>query len=206
MTAEIHKKLAIQLFAYAREAERSVDFSTQGSDQWALLQNYYGSAKQRALREVVDQLKPLIPSYPPLLHRDQFSKGAFLSLLRLPFVRLANSTKRNWRFSRNEIIFIHQCFQCLIDTLPLQQAPPALLLVNMRMDFFTCEYIIKTRLHGVPEIDNASRVEHFCQSDYIEHVGIEDLLEHEKTRGETIDVKAPTGSGSTTVNPTNRVA
>jgi len=112
MTVEIPKKLAIQLFAYAREAERSVDFSLLGPSQWVLLQDYYGPGKQAALREIVDQLKPLIPSYPPLLlDRDQFFKGTLTWILRRPFIRYANLTKLKWRFSRNEIIFINQTFK-----------------------------------------------------------------------------------------------
>ena len=103
----------------------------------------------------MDQLKLLIPSYPPLLDRDQFLRGTFTWLLRRPFIRLANRTRSKWRFSRNEIIFIHQTFQCLLDILPLQPAPPALTLVNLRMDFFTCEYIIERRLDGIPEIEKA---------------------------------------------------
>jgi hypothetical protein len=206
MTVEIPKKLAIQLFAYAREAERSVDFSYMGPDQWVLLQDYYGPGKQAALREIVDQLKPLIPSYPPLLARDQFFKGTLTWILRRPFIRLANLSKLKWRFSRNEIIFINQAFKCLLDIVPLRPVPPALTLVNMRLDLFTCECIIQRRLDGIPEIEKANRVEHFCQPDHIEHVKIEDLLEYEKTSGESIDVKAPTASGGITTNPTNRVA
>jgi hypothetical protein len=181
MTVDVSKSLAIQLFAYAREAERSVDYANRGPDQWDLLREYYGPKKQEALRGTVEQLERLIPTNPPLLERHQFEKAAFISLLRLPIVRLLNLKRLNWRFSHSEIIFIHQCFRGLMDTLRLRPAPPAQILVNMRMDFFACECIIARRLYGISELEKASRVEHFCQPDHIEHVTMDDLLERELT-------------------------
>ena len=75
MTVEIHKKLAIQLFAYAREAERSVDYANRGPDQWGLFREYYGPGKQTAIREIVDQLKPLVSSNSPIIERAGFFQG-----------------------------------------------------------------------------------------------------------------------------------
>ena len=189
-TVEISKELAIKLFAYAREAERSVDFAHLGPDQWALLRDYYGLRKQEALREIVRQLSSLIPPDPPLLERHQFEKGGLIRRLRLPIIRLANLTKLNWKFSRAEIIFIRQCFQYLIDVLPLWPRPPAQVLVNLRMDLFACECMIENHLYGLPELEKASRVEHFCQPDHIEHVTIDDLVTGEKTAA------ASTGAGA----------
>jgi hypothetical protein len=206
MAAEVYKNLAIQLFAHAREAERSVDFVCMGPDQWALLKDYYGPGKQAALREIVDQLKPFIHPYSPLLDRKEFLKGSFSWLLRRPFIRMTNRTKKKWTFSGTEIAFIHQTFQCLIDILVLQPAPPALVLVNMRMDLYTCEHIIQRRLYGIPEIEIASRVEHFCQPDHIEHLKIEDLVENEKTSGPRNDLNPQDASGVINGNSTNRVA
>ena len=133
-------------------------------------------------------------------------KGTLVWLLRRPFIRLANRFRQKWRFTRNEIIFIRQTLNCLLGMLPLQPAPPALILFNLKMDCFTCEYIIDTRLVGIPEIEKALGVEHFCQSDYVAHVKIEDLFEDEKTSGLRTDVKTAKGSAGTPRNPANRVA
>jgi hypothetical protein len=195
MAVEIHKELAIQLFAYAREAERSAAFSCLGPEQWVLLRDYYGPGKQAALREIANRLKPLIPPSSPLVDRSQFLRGTFTWLVRRPFIRLANRTKLKWRFSRHEITFIHQTLQCWIDILSLQPAPPPLVLFNMRGDLFTCEHMIKRHLDGIPEIEKASRMEHFCQSDYIEHVRIEDLLGYDKTGSDGVDGKAASANG-----------
>ena len=83
---------------------------------------------------------------------------------------------------------------------------PAPLLFTMRMDLFTCGLIVRRRLQGVPEIEKASRIEHFCQSLYIDHVKIEDLLEFEKTAGGKVDATGPMAGGHLTTNTTNRVA
>ena len=176
MTVEIQKRLGIQLFAYAREAERSVDFACHGPEQWVLLRDYYGDEKREALRDILGQLEPMIPSCPPLLDRNQFDTTTFAWLCRRPFVRLANRNKLKWRFARNEIVFFHQSFHYLLDLLALEPAPPALALVNLRMDFFTCEHLIDSRLYGIPEIEKAVRVEHFCHNEHIEHIKIADLL------------------------------
>jgi hypothetical protein len=206
MTVEIHKKLAIQLFACARQAERSVAFAQLGPDQWALLRDYYRHEKREYVREVVSQLEQFIPSPAPLIDRNTFFKGTFVRLLRRPFIRLTNHSRLKWRFTHNEIIFIRQTLNCLVGMLPLQPVPPALTLFNLRMDCFTCKYIIDTHLHGTPELDVAVRVEHFCQSDYIAHAKIEELFEYEKTSGLKTDAKTAKGSASAPRNPTNRVA
>jgi hypothetical protein len=206
MAAEIHKKLAIQISAYAREAERSVDFACMGPDQWIGLQGYYGPAKLAALRDIVDQLKPFMPSYPPLMDRRQFGKGSFAWLLRRPFIRMANLNKMKWRFSRDEIVFIHQTFQCLLEMLLLQPTPPAVVLVNMRTDLYMCECLIHRRLCGIPDIEKATRVEHFCQPSHLVHIRIEDLLESQQAGGDRNDLRARKASGRLTEGPTNRVA
>jgi hypothetical protein len=72
MTVEIHKKLAIQLFACARQAERSVAFAQLGPDQWALLRDYYRHEKREYVREVVSQLEQFIPSPAPVIDRNAF--------------------------------------------------------------------------------------------------------------------------------------
>jgi hypothetical protein len=195
MAIEIHKELAVQLIAYAREAERSAAFACLGPEQWDPLRGYYGPGKQAALPETTNRLKPLIPAYSPLVDGSQFWEGRFTWLVRRPFILLANRTKLNWRFSRNEITFVHQTLQCWIDILSLQPASPPLVLFNVRSDLFTCQHVIRRRLDGIPEIEKASRMEHFCQSDYIEHVRIEDLLLHNKTGSDGIDGKAANAHG-----------
>ena len=206
MTVEIPKRLALELFAYAREAERSVDSASHGPEQWALLRDYYGEEKRDALRQMLKQIKPLIPTYLPLLERRQFDTTSFFWLLCRPFVRLANRKKLSWRFARNEIVFIHQSFNYLLDLLAIEPAPPALTLVNLRMDFWACEYLVETRLRGVPELEKAVHIEHFGQSDYIEHVKIKDLLECEALGDGRIDGDAPGANRGMKSRSTNRVA
>jgi hypothetical protein len=206
MSVEIQKRLALQLFAYAREAERSVDFACHGPEQWASLRDYYGGEKREALRELLKQIEPFIPPYPPLLDRSQFYASDFLWLLRRPFIRLANRKRLDWQFAPREIVFIHQIFNYLLDLLAAEPAPPAQTLVNLRMDFSTCEDIIDTRLHGVPELGRALKVEHFCQNERGEYVKIKDLLEIETPGSEKFDDKALKANGRRAANSTNRVA
>jgi hypothetical protein len=99
-----------------------------------------------------------------------------------------------------------QTLNCSLGMLPLKPVPPALTLFNLRMDWFTCQYIIDIHLHGTPELDVALGVEHFCQPDYIAHAKIEDRSEYEKTSGLKTDVKTAKGSERAPRNPTNRVA
>jgi hypothetical protein len=206
VSLQISKNLAIRAFAYAREAERSVDYSCRGEGQWGLFQEYYAPTKQAGLREVVNQLKPLIPSAPPVLERQRFSKFVVPWFLLRPFAVLARQQKTTWRFPLDEIVFLHQTFQCLIEMLPLQPAPPSLTLINLRMDFWTCQYLIRRRLYGVPQIEQATRIEHFCQPEHIQHTKLEDLLERDKEGVPGIAVEDANAGQAIPSSPKNRVA
>jgi hypothetical protein len=206
MNIQISKNLAIRTFAYAREAERSVDYSFRGEGQWGLFKEYYAPTKQADLRDLVDQLKPLVPSFPPMIERQRFSESVVPWFLTRPFAVLANQKKTTWQFPLDEIVFLHQTFQCLIEMLPLQPAPPRLTLVNLRMDFWTCQYLIRRRLYGVPQIKQATRIEHFCQPEHIQHTELEDLLDRDKEGISGIAVENANVGRAIPSSPKNAVA
>ncbi len=206
MKVEIPKRFAVQLFACAREAERSVAFAQLGPDQWVGLCDYYQHEKRELVRELVDRLERLVPAGAPLAERGPFLEGTLTWLVRRPWVLLTNRTRLKWRFTLKDLIFIRQTLNCLLETLPLEPAPPALILYNLRMDCFTCEQIIVQRLEGIPELERALRVEHFCQSDYLEHVRIVEFFEYEKTSGPSTGTDAPKANPGRPGNPEKSVA
>jgi hypothetical protein len=175
-SAVIDKRFAVELYCHAREAERSVHFATRGSNQWTLFREYYSSEKMKAVNRVVQELKGLIPLDPPLVFRQHFDTVGVLWVLSLPVTHLANATKQTWTFRRDEVIFIYYSFKCLIELLPLWPAPPAQVLINLRLDLLTCQRIIRRHLHGVALLDKADDVEHFCQSDYFPRLKIEEVV------------------------------
>ena len=69
-----------------------------------------------------------------------------------------------------------------------------------------CECLIHRRLCGIPDIEKATRVEHFCQPSHLVHIRIEDLLESQQAGGDRNDLRASKASGRLTEGPTNRVA
>ena len=94
-SAVIDKRFAIELYCYAREAERSVHFATRGSDQWTLFREYYSSEKMEAVNRVVQELKGLIPLDPPIVYRQHFGHGGQSSGRRRASRLHISQTRRN---------------------------------------------------------------------------------------------------------------
>ena len=160
------------------------------SDRWLLLNwgrcngpcsgDYYQRAKREFVRELVDQLELLIPSSPPLMDRNQFLNGTFIWFLRRPFIRLSNRNRLQWRFTAQRDHFHSPNSQLFAWYASFAARTSGLNTIQPENGLFTCEHIIDSRLHGVPEIEKARGVEHFCQSDYIPHMKIEDLFNTRK--------------------------
>lgn len=177
MTQFIDKQTALRILCVARQAERSIDFGLHSERQWELLREYYDAARLQPVLEAIAQLqaRTQLPDQPISKYRA-FRLTAW-RILTIPIRWFMNRFRKQWRFSRVETQFLLSVLCLFGKTLKCVAKPDGWALVELRMDLHTCELIISDRLIGIPQVEKAMHVEHFCQNDYLRFVSIEDVCE-----------------------------
>jgi hypothetical protein len=170
--------MALLLFCYFRQAERSVHYALSFPNEWSQFVAYYDKAKQTRIAEAIALLKDAGAETDRVPSRQEFVQNGFLSVIRCSLAFLSNPLKRIWPFSIREPSFfcatLEHLLRILSDTEPREKGE----LIELRLDCFHCHYIIGRKLIGVPEIRKADAIEHFNQSDYVSHVTFQDLGIH----------------------------
>ncbi len=88
---------------------------------------------------------------------------------------LLNQVRNSWSFSVAELSFFCRTLERVLMMLRPAEVPSAEVLIDCRMDCYQCQYVIARRLIGIPEIRKAQSIEHWFQSDHVEHVTFQEL-------------------------------
>jgi hypothetical protein len=165
--SNLEKPAVLQLFRAFRQAERSVHFALSSPKLWTAFIAYYDAAKLARLREQICLLnKACAGSQDRRRDAPKLASGA-LSILRAAGRLLANRLKSHWAFSIEEISYFVATLERLLEIAVTPRQPPVDELIAVRFDCLKCQWIIERELIGIRELKEARRVEHFCQSDYV---------------------------------------
>jgi hypothetical protein len=83
--------------------------------------------------------------------------------------------RNEWYFPIRELSFFVTTLIALIALLDSAERPDQAVLVDQRMNLFTCEYMIKYRLAGVRELGRAAGIEFLGQSEFDTRITLEEL-------------------------------
>jgi hypothetical protein len=172
------RQFVVQVYCLARQAERSVDASL--FTPWSDLATYYKEERTARLRDVLSGLQALLEGMEmPLFQgsREEMLRNVtgpgLIGYLSGPCVA---RWKKRWTFAPKELSFVAATFQAFLRLLQTSQQPTREALIALRMDFWTCEHIIKCRCHGMAEIRRATHIEHFNQSAHVVPVKMNELV------------------------------
>jgi len=136
---------------------------------------YYDPPKRGLITDAVALLRNLGADPLAAVNRDSFPENTVFAIPGCLVRLVANKFKKAWSFSRKELSFFCSAFEHLLRVLDYAELPAIQELIDLRMDFYVCQWIIAGRLIGVPELKRAGKVEHFNHSDFVEHVTLEQM-------------------------------
>jgi hypothetical protein len=182
--ASFSKKTSLTLLCYFRQSERSVHYVLSSPIQWPEFVKYYDNAKRTQIAELIHTLQAAGASQNGTSHFSVTAEDTFLSILSCAVNALRNQFKRQWSFSPQELSFFCGTLERLMETL-YQDFPCQEKLIELRWNCFRCHYLIARRLIGVSTIRKAASIEHFNQSEHIEHYKLDEVVfSHSMTRRE----------------------
>jgi len=89
---------------------------------------------------------------------------------------LLNRYRATWKLPATELRFVEVTLNSFLDTLDGPANPPMQDLVRLKIDLHVCTWIMERTLQGVPGLDRACRVEHFCPAAHQECVPLADVV------------------------------
>jgi hypothetical protein len=170
----VDKQLAIVVYCFCRQAERSIDSALSSSEQWLRLVDYYAGTKRDGLNGTLDRLKSLGAAGQLAGTRDSVFQSSFASWLRAFIVRPLNHLRSSWYFSKPELAFLYATLAKFVEHLRDVGSPQPGQLIDLRMDLLSCQWIIQRRMGKLPGLEKATNIEHFGQSDYVAHATLEE--------------------------------
>jgi hypothetical protein len=177
MAVKLNKQLILRLYSLAQQGRRSIDFGLSSARQWTLLREYYNDDRLRPIHHLLIELETLVrvPSQP--CSRDQLADFRPSWVLSYPVRVLLNRWRKSWLFPTNEVVFFVTVLSRFLRTLSCKDQPANPMLVDLRMDLTDCQWLIDRRLTGVAALNEALRIEHFCQSDYLQFLTFSEVME-----------------------------
>jgi hypothetical protein len=176
---QVGKELVLRLFCLSCQGYRSLHRALQ-EGYWPAFQAYYTSEKREAVRRLVDRLIDLTPrscrEYPPPRSEELFRITPSLGLFRALFGRWLGKRKQNWGFTMEEIRFLTSTLQRLLKLLERPEAPPGDELIALQIDLCNCSGIIEMHCYGLPELERARYIEHFDQTETVQHWQLWEVL------------------------------
>jgi len=172
----LSKELLLAVYGCCRQAERSVDFALGSAKQWQGLRDYYDEAKRSAVRRVVRDLREKGAPSAAKLTRERLERAEIVSLVPWLVRWLGNRGRTTWRFSGEQVAFLHGTLERFQETLECGAPPGAAELIELRMDLHACETLIEQRLVGVADLETARGIEHFCQAPHLRTVSLQELV------------------------------
>jgi hypothetical protein len=176
VSCRLRKKSAVGLYCWCRQAERSIDFAlTGGSAQWTRFREYYDARKRDGMLSALEELRAFgVHLLEPPAH-DKVAYLSFWSFFPYLFRRMLNPFKTAWSFSKDELAFIYAVLDTVLRTLASSARPDQEFLIQLRLRLYDCQWIIGNRLCGLPELNKATYVEHFCQAPHVPVVTLEEM-------------------------------
>lgn len=175
MRIRLEKRLATLLYSCIRQAERSLHFALSNKAQWGDFIRYYNVARRKAITSLLGNLRILNANGDSVRGRQRVSHSSFarpgIFLLNL----LTRSIRTSWRFSGDDLAFLFAALSAFYDVLDAAQPPAHASLIELRLDLYSCEWIIENRMLGIPELRLAQNVEHYGQSGFVQHVTLEEM-------------------------------
>jgi hypothetical protein len=168
----------LKVYYFCREAERSVHRAL--SDPWPDFLAYYAPSRRADILATTELMNSLLGRSglcrePPT--RNEIEKLPLrVSLWRACFGRWLARWERSWSFSPPEVCFIAAVLTSLLRLLDELQKPAAEALIDLRLSFCDCQWIIERHSHGLPELRLADEVDHFNKTDSLPRVSLSDVL------------------------------
>jgi hypothetical protein len=175
MDGILSKKNALRLFCYFRQAERSVHYAQSSPNQWLLFVKYYDKGKQAGIAHAIRLLNGTGAKTEGVPLAQGMVRGDLVGILGCVARLLVNPLRTSWAFSVEELSFFSATLAQLLKTLHSSELPQKGDLTSLRMDCYKCHSIIGRKLVGIPEIRKARLIEHFLQSEFVNHVTFQDM-------------------------------
>lgn len=175
MAIVLDKFAALKAACVARQAERSVAFGLRSSAEWARMVEYYHEERRQLVLDTMERLEALTSHPNRHVSRESVFRFGLLGAVERLVMCVLNCFRRQWAFSEPEIQFIAGVLHTFVGDMQKADKPEPRHLVELRMDLLTCHEIIGRRMAGIPEFEKALKVEHFCQSDYLQFLTIEEI-------------------------------
>jgi hypothetical protein len=176
---QLGKELVLRLFCASCQAYRSVHRALQDG-YWSAFQTYYTSEKREAVRRLVERLIDLTPSAyrnSAAPRSEELSRiTPSIGLFRVLFGTWIHKGRQNWRFAVEEIRFLTSTFQRLLNVLERPNAPPGEELIALQIELCNCSGIFEMHCYGLPELERARHIEHFDQTEWVQHWQLSDIL------------------------------
>jgi hypothetical protein len=178
MKVRLSRDEVLKLYCYCREAERSIHRAL--CDPWTEFTAYYEPSKRVLMSQAIDSLNVLLEQAEPCptaSSRAELEKRIRRpSLLRLCLGRWLTYLESGWSFASQEACFIGATLGSLLRLLNAPQKPENSHLIDLRMNFCTCQRIIEHRCHGLPGLQLAARIDHFNKTEWLPRVSLADVL------------------------------
>jgi hypothetical protein len=174
MSSLLSKNSALALFCHFRQTERSVHYALSSPSLWEQFLAYY-EPKETNINQLIKMVTNAGAAMDGPLGEAPESQFTPLMMVREEARRLINPWKRAWSFSIGELSYFRATMARLLTIVHSPQMPPRDELIELRLDCFKCHYLIHRKLTGIPELTKASSVEHFLQSDCIDHFTLEEI-------------------------------
>jgi hypothetical protein len=142
----MNKELAVAVFCYCCQGERSVHRSIGSAAQWFGFLGFYDDSKRAGLDWILSKLKELGAHQHQPVHRDDVYTGTFATWLMALMHRMFQVHRTSKHVSAPELAFIQGTIAKLVEYLGYVEPPPSADLVELRMDLLTCQCIIGRRV------------------------------------------------------------
>jgi hypothetical protein len=178
MSTRLSKNTILALFCYCRQAERSVHHAASCSSQWLNFVAYYDEEKRHAIARLIETLRQAGAAHNPNVDPQSFSQSIFSALICQTLGRVINKIRASWSFSTMELSFIYSALRQLLNIIEGAKPQAFQELIDLRMDLYACQEILGWKLIGMSELRKAEKIAHFNQSDYLEHVSLQEMGVH----------------------------
>jgi hypothetical protein len=160
-----------------RQGERSVDKALWSS--WPKLTAYYRGSRLAAVKRVIEQLRHLSSNgaCDPLPCRDELTRMSRRpGPVKYLFRRWLSVGKREWSIPSCEVRFTAGVLHALAQLIDQVESPDPHTLVELRMDLYTAQWLLRGHCCGLAELARAADMEHFNQSDHLVTITLADLI------------------------------
>src|SRR5262249_31818184 len=147
----------LKLFCFCREAERSIHRAL--SDPWHDFLAYYTAARRMDITQTVEAANQLLGRFPacsqPPSPTEIHKRPSGSYMVRNCLGRWLARWQTSWAFAAAEVCFFAVTLSALLRLLNEPQKPENDRLIELRMAFCDCEWIIESHCCGLPELDLA---------------------------------------------------